>query len=290
MTKTNKILIILVILLVIVQGGLLFFVLGLKSYQSLGQHRSLYVSKSFYDDAFSLAGDGFEIQDGEVVAVVVPHHLFVKDRIATLFRTLEKSDFDTIVMVGPDHLNDARYEIVTSGYDWQTPYGQLKGDPKLVEKFLDSGLVSTNEAAMAEEFSISGLTPFVQKTWPRARFVPIIMANYVTPGKLDEVIDFISKNVGRKTLFIASVDFSHYRSAMEAEAQDEQSIAVIQSFDLEKVFDLDVDSPQSIYTILKLAENFGATSTELLSHTNTGLIQPENPELAVTHNIFIFTK
>ncbi|HCC23664.1 TPA: AmmeMemoRadiSam system protein B [Candidatus Falkowbacteria bacterium] len=290
MTKLNKILLLSVILLGFFQGGLLFLGLNRVDVSPAGTHRSLYVSKSFYDDAYRLAGDGFDLNDDEVVAAIVPHHLFVKDRSAALFKALSRFDFQRIIMIGPDHLNDARASIVISDYDWQTPYGSLSSDSRLVSKILDAGLAATDEQAMGAEFAISGLVPFVKNSWPEADFVPIIIGTDAERENLDKLVDFLVENSNGKTLLLTSVDFSHYKSPAEAEAQDKISVKAIEDFDFERAFTLDVDSPQSIYMILKYAARIGANLTQLLSHTNTGLIQPESSQTAVTHNIIVFTK
>ncbi|MBU3935822.1 AmmeMemoRadiSam system protein B [Patescibacteria group bacterium] len=269
----------------ILQGGLLFFIFTSEP-PVRGEHRSLYITRGFYDEAYELAGAGFELKNNKVVAVIVPHHLFVKDKIASLFKSLGKFDYDQIIMIGPDHLNDAGFDIVTSRADWATPYGKLNVDSGFTDQLLHTEFVDLNEKAMAREFAISGLVPFVKKTWPNAKFVPLILSSEVKKGKLDQLINFIQKNKSKKSLLIASVDFSHYKSPEEAEREDEISNLVIKNFEVEKALEIPVDSPQSIYLILNCAQQNKAINSELLSHTNTGLIQPWSSETAVTHNIW----
>ncbi len=287
MTKLNAILMVIVILLVILQGGLLFFIFTSEP-PVRDEHRSLYITRGFYDEAYELAGAGFELKNNKVVAAIVPHHLFVKDRIARLFKSLEKFDYDQIIMIGPDHLNDAGFDIVTSSADWATPYGKLNGNSGFTDQLLQTEFVDLNEKAMAREFAISGLVPFVKKTWPKAKFVPLILSSKVKKEKLDQLINFIQNDKSQKTLLIASVDFSHYQSPEAAEKEDEVSNLVIKNFEVEKALEIPVDSPQSIYVILNYALQNGASNSELLSHTNTGLIQPWSSETAVTHNVWIF--
>ena len=289
MNKKYKILVSIVILLVFLQGGLLFLILQKDKPIDLKQnHRSLYISSSFYDEAYDLIDDGFEFESEKVVAAISPHHLFVKDRIASLFELLAKYDYDQVIMIGPDHLNDAGYEIVTSRTNWTTPYGELKADSEFTDKLLQTDFVDLSERGMAEEFAISGLVPFVKKSWPKVEFVPIIVSSNVGKDKLDQLIDFIQKNKSQNSLFIASVDFSHYASPDEAEKEDEISNLVIKNLELVKALTAPVDSPASIYVILNYVVNNSVKNNQLLSHTNTGTMQPWSSETAVTHNVWIF--
>ncbi len=293
MKKEYKFLISTVILLAILQGGLLFFhyshlQINDQILMEHSIHRSLHLSSNFFDEAYEFVGQGFQFESGKVRAVISPHHLFVKDRIASLFKSLEKYDYDQVIMVGPDHLNDSGYDIVTSSSAWATPYGELSADSVFTEKLLQTDFVDLNERAMSEEFAISGLVSFVKKTWPEASFVPIILSDKVNQEKLDQLLTFIQNNKSDNCLLIASVDFSHYASPSEAEKQDQISNSVIAEMQTDQALTIPVDSPQSIYVTLNYALNNGANKNKLLSHTNTGVIQPWSSETAVTHNIWIF--
>ena len=155
-------------------------------------------------------------------------------------------------------------------------------------KLLQTSFVDLNETAMAQEFAISGLVPFVKKSWPKAEFVPIILSSKVEKEKLDQLLQFIQENQSKKSLVLASVDFSHYQSPEGAEEEDLISNEVIKNFKVDKALNIPVDSPQSIYMLLNYALKNGAQNNKLLSHTNTRSMQPLSSETAVTHNIWIF--
>ena len=47
------------------------------------------------------------------------------------------------------------------------------------------------------------------------------------------------------------VHFSHYKNSDQAQKDDKESIEVITNFDFKNVYNINVDSPASIYTLLK---------------------------------------
>jgi AmmeMemoRadiSam system protein B len=288
MNRVHKSTLTIVILLLILQGGLLFLLVSNEGQVPTGTHRSLFLSMDFYEEAYESVGDGFVYESQGVKAVIVPHHLFVKGKIASLFKSLEENNYKQIIMIGPDHMNDSGFNVIVSDYAWQTPYGQIMSDRKMFSSLLQSGLVNQNEFAMGAEFSISGLVSFVKKSFPTAVFTPIVIATGTSKDNLDRLVKVIHDNQTRNSLIIASVDFSHYRTATEAEVVDEHSIEVVNSFNISDALSLDVDSPESIYMVMNLASAAGSENVKHLSHTNSGILLPAQKEDAVTHNIFAF--
>jgi phenylalanyl-tRNA synthetase beta chain len=59
----------------------------------------------------------------------------------------------------------------------------------------------------------------------------------------------------QKIVIIASVDFSHHTDKQTAELNDKKSLQVITNFDLERLYSLNIDSPNTIYVLLKYLDN-----------------------------------
>ena len=75
-----------------------------------------------------------------------------------------------------------------------------------------------------------------------------------------------------------------------AEFHDQKSISVIQNFDFERIFDLEIDSPSSIYVLLKYLELINVQNSELVFHTNSGELINKLDEPTTSHNFYYFSK
>lgn len=288
MNGLNKILIIVAILLVFTQGGLLFLLLG-RSETSL-MMKSMYSSPSFYDEAYFQAGDGFSVEK-QAYGAIVPHHLFVKSKIAAFFRGLKKFDYETVILIGPNHFHAGLNEVQTSRAVWLTPYGVVKPDLDIIDRLVESDFAAVEEQSFPREHAITGLVAFVKKSLPRARIVPIILKEKTEAAAVERLAKFISGEIDPdKSLVIASVDFSHEQNALVSNLQDETSINAITQFDFLNVYDLKLDSPAAIFFTLKYLDLIGAKKSTVFSHTNSSelLGRPDLP--GTSHFIVGFSK
>ena len=94
-----------------------------------------------------------------------------------------------------------------------------------------------------------------------------------------EALFKISQN--KKILVLASVDFSHYKTSPEAQRDDKRSIAAIRSFDFRGVYQIEADSPPSIYTLLKFSQ-LNRARFSLLANTNSALLAGKPGLLSTT--------
>jgi AmmeMemoRadiSam system protein B len=257
-----------------------------ENLEVLTEHKSYFMNPDFFNEAYQDASSVFQV-DSKVYGGIIPHHLFVKERIASFFKLLESEDYETVILIGPNHFGNGQSDIISSRAKWRTPYGELMPDLDLIDKLE----LNVEEDPFIIEHSISGLVSFIKKSLPNIKFVPIILKEKTKILELDGLIDKISDNVNlEKTLVLASVDFSHYQPSMVARFHDNQSNAVIQNFDYARIFDLEIDSPASIYTVLKYLEGKDIKDNTLLSSTDSGTLANKKYEQTTSHNIFYFQK
>jgi AmmeMemoRadiSam system protein B len=81
--------------------------------------------------------------------------------------------------------------------------------------------------------------------------------------KLGQVLH---KNTGADTLVLASVDFSHHLGLEQTERNDKKSEEALKSFQVEKFWDIQADSPASLSVAFSFATERGAGKLE---YTNT---------------------
>lgn len=291
----EKILYILLVLLVIF-SGLIFiyfnFKLPKKQITSSEVNYSYSLQLDFFDEAYSQGFDEKPSINDRVYAAVVPHHLMVKDKIGATFLGLEKFNYDSVIIIGPNHFNLGRGKIISSLANWQTPYGELTSDKNLVGGLLSiNGLIKIEEPPFADEHSIFNLVAFVKKSFPKAKIVPLILKNSLMAEESVALAQGLSRVVDiNKTLILVSVDFSHNYPTAIADAHDLISRSTIEKFDFDNIYNLDVDSPPSIYVLLKYLDLNNIRNGRFLFSTNSGRLIGQEDLPTTSHQIFIFTR
>lgn len=223
--------------------------------------------ESFYKNLLPVPQDLLPLKGG-----IVPHHLLAGTFDATFFHTLEKQDPSVIVIIGPNHFNRGTGEIITTERNWKTPFGEVKTDRSILGVIKQYHLASIDEETMKEEHSTYAIIPFVKKSLPRATVVPLIIKESAPEEALDAVVEKLVRYLPPDAIIVGSVDFSHYKTLHVANKNDEKTIQAIKDFDYAALPDLDVDSPKSIYVILKLMEKFEAKNIVQSFHSNSAII------------------
>ncbi|MDA3840743.1 MAG: AmmeMemoRadiSam system protein B [Patescibacteria group bacterium] len=257
----------------------------------LPNHYSYFSKKEFFDEAYQNAKLQIKKPAGFVSGGIIPHHLIVKDKIAAFFAGIEGTSYETVVLIGPNHFSVGESNIISSVANWKTPYGVLEPDLELIDFLRDSDILKIEEKPFVQEHSISGLVSFVKKSFPNAKFVPVILKVGTSEKESEVLASVLSKSIEKKNvLVISSVDFSHYQPVSVADFHDEKSRAVIESFDFERVYDLEIDSPSSIYVLLKYLDLQGFRHSENIFSTNSGRLVGLPDEPTTSHNLYYFSE
>lgn len=69
-------------------------------------------------------------------------------------------------------------------------------------------------------------------------------------------------------MLLLSMDFSHYKTSDEADAEDVKSLASIKNFTVKR--GLDIDCPRGTALFLGIMKDLGTTHISILGHTNSG--------------------
>lgn len=246
-----------------------------------GVHFSFPENKDFFESAYGFDKKIINISDKNVVAAIVPHHLLASDLIAELFYNIREQEYDTVVVLGPNHYNNGGYKMISSRYNWYTPYGILDCDGEALDTFSSLENFGVEEKVISAEHSVASEVAFIERTFPNAKILPIILKPGMTPEDAEKIAKrIVDLSENKKVLVLASVDFSHYKDSATAEANDKISIAALENADFEKIYNLDLDSPTSVYTILKVAELKGA-KFELINNSNSAILS-KKPNLKST--------
>ncbi len=207
-----------------------------------------------------------------IVAGTISHHLFARDLIARYFIELARRAHPrTVIVLGPNHHARGHSSIAVSALRWRTPFGFVEPDSETIGKISQTGLARVEEEPFVNEHSIGALVPFIRKSFPDARIVPVIFKKVAHRRDCVNLAGVLSALMD-STLVLASLDFSHYRTSREAEKEDVASLGVLRSLSTEKVDDAFVDSRPALLTLMQLCTMVGATDVEVVQHTNSGIM------------------
>ncbi len=226
--------------------------------------------------------------------VIIPHHLIAAVNIAKFYGGLkEVINPSVIVIIGPNHFEKSPdFEDIKTCQTclYETTKGSVEIDEDLSEKIVDDGVAFLSEDYFLNEHAIFSHTPFIKNYFPDAKILPILTNWQIPIDKAQELGDWLNENLPADSLVIASVDFSHYVPDGVADFHDKSSFTTITNFDYQNVYDLELDSPSSIYTLLYLMEKRGYMKSEMLAHTNLTDFLTEYEEETTSHLYFAFYK
>jgi MEMO1 family protein len=180
------------------------------------------------DQYLSSAEAGVPVH-GRIRALIVPHagYVYSGKTAAAAYRLVKGSDVETVVIVGPSHRVGFEGCSIYPRGGFETPLGVAEVDAPLAQALSrESGFAFIPEAH-AEEHSLEVQVPFIQKTLPRAKIVPVVMGipSEETVRTLAGALAKVLKD--RKALVVASTDMSHFLRKSEANALDKNTIALV---------------------------------------------------------------
>ncbi|HBC31457.1 MAG TPA: AmmeMemoRadiSam system protein B [Clostridiales bacterium] len=231
---------------------------------------------------------------GTIRGCIVPHHLVAKDLIHEVFQNVSKNNNKTVVLIGPDHESTDKGKIFTTLNDWQTPTGIQETDSKLTKELLKYSFVKEDDDKLTIEHSASSIIPFINYYLKDVKVVTLVLTKQVKLEDVEILTDELYKNVNMdETLFIASVDFSHYLNLDEANKMDLISMEAIQNNDMNKLMSFtndNLDSPISILTMMNIMDKAGISKKTVLRHSNSELILKKNIEETTSYITYLFCK
>ena len=172
-------------------------------------------------------------------ALIVPHagYPYSGPVAASAYSLVQGADYDTAVIIGTSHRYGFRGCSIYLQGGYETPLGITKIDEELAKKLSKASGYGYIPQAHKEEHSIEVQIPFLQKSLPGVKIVPVIMG---IPSKktifrlADAMVEILP---GKKVLVIASTDMSHFLSKKEANTLDSETIGLIRASDTATVIE-----------------------------------------------------
>ncbi len=228
----------------------------------------------------------------QIIGLMVPHagYVYSGQVAAQGYKQLEGCSFDTVVIIGMSHY--ARFEgiaIDTSDY-YQTPLGLVKVDTELASALIKSNpMIKSLPEAHTKEHSLEVQIPFLQQVLLKEfKILPILISNpsdcQILARSLISNSQACSGNVcfigGKKVLYIASSDMSHYPPYEVADKVDKTTLSLIEGMDIDKLVTW-LNEPHehcatllcgsgAVLTLMLIAKESGITKASILNYANSG--------------------
>lgn len=210
-----------------------------------------------------------EAQSGknqQLIGGIAPHHLLVAEKDVEFIRSLaDKSQRTKVIILLPNHHEAGGPHFVIPQADaefWAQFHDIHAFNP-------DDGVIEAEEAVATWQTLLAQ----VQVNW---EVHPLLVSLSSSRESIDELAETIKTLTSNDYNVIASVDFSHYRSRTQAEEFDTQTKTLIETNNLEKIWELgndNVDSGKILYLVTKLA-NDGYWNLDFVWHGNSAEMTP----------------
>lgn len=186
-----------------------------------------------------------------------------------------------VVLLGPAHRAAFRGIASTSADAWATPLGTLAVDWAGLREALSVAGVAVDDAVFAAEHSLEVHAPFIQRMFPRAAIVPLLVG--AAPMAL------VSEVVGRlwggpETLILVSSDLSHFHDHDTARRLDAETAGWIETLRPDRLDSQGACGHRALAGVLDQARqrDLRATTFDLRTSADTR----GNPERVVGYGAF----
>ena len=190
---------------------------------------------------------------------------------------------ENVIIVGPNHQGSGKTIAISTVDYWQTPLGNVIVNKNLGSKIKEGcNFISFDEKAHAYEHSLEVQVPFLQYLYKdKFEIVSICMMDQSLEaatgvGKAIAKAITDEDDESKRTIIIASTDFTHYESHEDAKRKDSLVLDCILKFDAKGLFKtveeygISMCGPGPVAVLLTAARELGAKEISLLKHASSG--------------------
>jgi len=236
-----------------------------------------------------------EIQQ-KVVGAVAPHAGFFYSGAAAAWTWAAAAGRrpEVVFLLGPNHYGIGERVAVSAASSWSTPLGQAPVDRNACQLFAGAfDLARLDDSAHSREHSIEVQLPFLQVLVGNVPIVPICIlsgralaveaARELQIERLGQALAQVAQ--GRRALFLASTDWTHYETKASAFRKDTAALAEVEALDatglLELVDEMNISmcGALPVASAIFAARAAGATSARLLKYYTSGDIAGDDGEV-----------
>ena len=216
---------------------------------------------------------------------IVSHHLLANIDISNFFAEFTDQQINRVIIIGPNHYYPNASPFLSTSRNYTTPFGDVDVDDETLASLVENGLVELSPDILEEEHAVSSLIPYISAYFPLAEVIPIIVSDRASKSDLQELSDYLIKNDTPNTVAVASVDFSHHLYSNASQIHDARTVTALQNFDYDSILNSEVDSPKSLFVLLKYLESKGAKNISIQQQNSANIFNKYDSE-DVTSYIF----
>ena len=198
----------------------------------------------------------------DIEAAILPADSEFGDMLSVFFARLKDSkDIERFIVVGDNHFWEGKHTIAGSKYGYETEYGILNPDLNLIE---DLG-VGTSYSAFRNEPGFESLAPYIKYYFPDSTLTVIAVKDFEKGEVLNDFAIALAENTDDDTFVIGSTLFSQKISNQTAKFHLSQAIDTIETFDKDRIPQMDVDSVPLMKIFFDYLEEIDAQSAHIES-------------------------
>lgn len=239
------------------------------------------IDQSFRNTKFGPGMPPPALKKRRIYGVVSPHAGYVYSGAvaANSYYQISPNDFDTVIMVGPNHYGIGSGVATMKSGVWETPLGQVEVNGELATEIAKkSGIIDFDDFAHSRDHCLEVQLPFLQSIKSRFTIVPIIliMQDIDTAFDIGKAIADTIAEKPEKTMLVASSDLTHYEPNVMAHEKDNELLKAVLALDVLKFYsvlermDVSACGYGAIAAVMVAAKNLGATRGELLKYATSG--------------------
>lgn len=172
-----------------------------------------------------------EAASDHIQGLVVPHAAYIySGRVAAeAYKLIQGQEYDSVVIIGPSHQYGFEGVSIYPQGAYRTPLGDVPVDEQLASRLSRVSGFDYIPRAHEKEHSVEAQVPFIQKTLPQAKIVPVVMG-FQTAEFIQTLSRALTQVLSDKNvLVVASTDMSHHLPRKRAREKDSETISLIES-------------------------------------------------------------
>jgi len=225
------------------------------------------------------------VGDKDIGVLVSPHagYVFSAPVAAYGFKAAGARKVSTVIILAPSHLFSFEGASVWADGAFETPLGRVFVDQDMAKRILsfDKRFVFRKDVfegtADRPENSVETQIPLIQRTFPLAKIVPVIIGFPPQMDVLQSVADALADVVGERddVLVVVSVDQSHFHADAEARVIDARGLQAVEAMDVEGLWQghrsgsMEVDGFHVVAAAMLYAKKQGFNQAKLLKYATS---------------------
>ena len=218
--------------------------------------------------------------DEKIFGIVCPHagYIYSGPTACHAYKSISEQNPELVVIIGPNHFGIGKNAATMVDAKWMTPLGMVKVDSDAAHEIVKrSHVIEIDNYSHSQDHSLEVQIPMLQFTLSKEfQILPIILhaQDSETARDVGNAVYEIAKK--KKSIIIASSDFTHYEENSFAHLQDKALIDPILEMDVEKFYRVLKERRVTacgfgaIASAMIACKRLGATRGKMLSYATSG--------------------